>query len=168
MVFRLGRRWARTPRAPPPGSFLGWPRPGQPRARGETAHGHDPLGQRRHPTRPRRGGPRRCTDAHRSPCPVPSRLKQRRGSQRAAVAVAHAIIRISVVLLTRTATYGDLGPDGSNVAIPPTPSSSWSASANASATPSLSRRVPDALRFGHAKTYFQDNRRRIGRVPGSV
>ena len=41
-----------------------------------------------------------------------SRLNQRRGSHRAAVAVAHAIIRISVVVLTRTATYGDLGPDG--------------------------------------------------------
>ena len=39
------------------------------------------------------------------------RLKQRRGSQRAAVAVAHSIIRSIFVVLTRKSTYLDLGPD---------------------------------------------------------
>ena len=39
------------------------------------------------------------------------RLKQRRGSQRAAVAVAHSIIRSIFVVLTRKSTSLDLGPD---------------------------------------------------------
>jgi transposase len=39
------------------------------------------------------------------------RLAARRGKQRAAVAVAHAILVIAYHLLTRTATYEDLGPD---------------------------------------------------------
>ena len=39
------------------------------------------------------------------------RLKSRRGSQRAAVAVAHSIIRIIYVVLTRKTDYKDLGPD---------------------------------------------------------
>jgi transposase len=39
------------------------------------------------------------------------RLKPRRGAQRAAVAVAHSIIRIIYVVLTRNTDYVDLGPD---------------------------------------------------------
>jgi len=39
------------------------------------------------------------------------RLKPRRGAQRAAVAVAHSIIRIIYVVLTRKTAYKDLGPD---------------------------------------------------------
>ena len=39
------------------------------------------------------------------------RLKPRRGTQRAAVAVAHSIIRIIHVVLTRKTDYVDLGPD---------------------------------------------------------
>jgi transposase len=39
------------------------------------------------------------------------RLKPRRGAQRAAVAVAHSIIRIIYVVLTRKTDYKDLGPD---------------------------------------------------------
>jgi transposase len=39
------------------------------------------------------------------------RLKPRRGAQRAAVAVAHSIIRIIYVVLTRKTDYVDLGPD---------------------------------------------------------
>ena len=40
-----------------------------------------------------------------------SRLKPRRGAQRAAVAVAHSIIRIIDHVLTRKTDYKDLGPD---------------------------------------------------------
>jgi transposase len=39
------------------------------------------------------------------------RLKQRRGSQRAAGAVAHSIIRIIFVILTCKTDYVDLGPN---------------------------------------------------------
>jgi transposase len=39
------------------------------------------------------------------------RLKPRRGTQRAAVAVAHSIIRIIYFVLTRKTDYVDLGPD---------------------------------------------------------